>query len=85
MNYIHKNKAFTIIELLIVIVIIGILVAITSVAYTGLTKQAKETNLTTDLKNAHNQLLTIQATAGTNPNKPPAHITPSKGLNLSYG
>ena len=37
------NKGFTIIELLIVIVIIGILVAITAVAYTGITNQANTT------------------------------------------
>ena len=35
------NKGFTIIELLIVIVIIGILVAITAVSYTGVTNGAK--------------------------------------------
>ena len=34
------NKGFTIIELLIVIVIIGILVAITAVSYTGITNGA---------------------------------------------
>ena len=39
-SYIHKesNRAFTIIELLIVIVIIAILVAITAVSYNGITK-----------------------------------------------
>ena len=35
------SRGFTIIELLIVIVIIGILVAITAVSYNGITKQAK--------------------------------------------
>ena len=37
---INNNKGFTIIELLIVIVIIGILVAITAVSYTGITNGA---------------------------------------------
>ena len=44
------NKAFTIIELLIVIVIIGVLVAITAVSYNGITKSAKEAALKSDLK-----------------------------------
>ena len=44
------SRGFTIIELLIVIVIIGILVAITAVSYNGITKSAKESALKSDLK-----------------------------------
>ena len=47
----NHNKAFTIIELLIVIVIIGILVAITAVAYNGVTKSANATSTKTDIAN----------------------------------
>ena len=36
-----KNKGFTIVELLVVIVVIGILAAITIVSYTGITTKAK--------------------------------------------
>lgn len=36
----RKDSGFTIVELLIVIVVIGILAAITIVSYTGITKQA---------------------------------------------
>ena len=50
------SRGFTIIELLIVIVIIGILVAITAVGFNGITKSAKEASAKSDLKQAATQL-----------------------------
>ena len=50
------SRGFTIIELLIVIVIIGILVAITAVSYNGVTRSAKEATAKSDLKQASTQL-----------------------------
>ena len=50
-NQNNRNQAFTIIELLIVIVIIGVLVAIAAVAYNGLTNSAKEMATKTDIEN----------------------------------
>lgn len=57
----NKNNAwnspgFTIVELLIVIVVIGILAAITIVAYTGIQKQAAASVLKSDIKSAQTQL-----------------------------
>lgn len=46
-----KQKGFTIVELLIVIVVIGILAAITIVAYSGIQQRAVAASLTSDLDN----------------------------------
>lgn len=46
----HKQKAFTIVELLIVIVVIGILAAITIVAYNGIQARAKNTQVQNDIR-----------------------------------
>ena len=46
-----NNKAFTIIELLIVIVIIGVLVAIVAVGYNGVTNQANQVVTRSDIAN----------------------------------
>lgn len=45
----NSNTGFTIVELLVVIVVIGILAAITIVAYTGISKQAVISSLQSDL------------------------------------
>jgi len=42
-NILKKNSGFTIVELLVVIVVIGILAAITIVSYTGITSRANTT------------------------------------------
>lgn len=49
-------KGFTIVELLIVIVVIGILAAIVIVAFNGIQDQAKETAFMNDLKNMAKKL-----------------------------
>jgi len=51
-----NQSAFTIVELLVVIVIIGILAAITIVSYTGITAKANITSLTSDLATAKKQI-----------------------------
>jgi len=51
-----QSNGFTIVELLVVIVVIGILAAITIVAYTGISQRAVVASLQSDLTNS-NQLL----------------------------
>lgn len=55
-----KQKGFTIVELLIVIVVIGILAAITIVAYNGLQERARAANTTSALSQAAKKLAVYQ-------------------------
>jgi len=54
-------SAFTIVELLVVIVVIGILASITIVSYTGITTKANIANMQSDLSNASTKLRLYQA------------------------
>lgn len=60
-------KGFTIVELLIVIVVIGILAAITIVAYNGIQERARATTVMTDLSSAAKLLAVHEVDAGNYP------------------
>ena len=78
------SRGFTIIELLIVIVIIGILVAITAVSYNGVTKSAKESALKSELKQASTEVEVAKAKTGNPPANASSLTTPKNGtLTLS--
>ena len=60
----NTQKGFTIVELLIVIVVIGILAAITIVAYNGIQNRTNDTAVKSDLRNFGNKILEYQAING---------------------
>lgn len=57
MQWAHKQKGFTIVELLIVVVVIAILAAITIVAYNGIQNRAKDSSLQSSASQAGKKLL----------------------------
>ena len=79
-----SQQAFTIVELLIVIVVIAILAAITIIAFNGIQERAHGTSLKSDLSQARKQLQIDQLTTGNYP----ATITAAdegRGLKSSSG
>jgi type II secretion system protein G len=56
----HKQTGFTIVELLIVIVVIGILAAITVVAYSGIQSRARFAAYSTDIESIYKAILSYQ-------------------------
>ncbi len=63
----QKQTGFTIVELLIVIVVIGILAAITIVAYNGIQNRANDTAIQSDLQNISKKLELYKADNGVYP------------------
>lgn len=63
----QRRHGFTVVELLVVIVVIGILAAITIVAYNGIQSRAIAASLTSDLDNASKLLKLDQVTGSAYP------------------
>lgn len=64
MAYKLKQQGFTIVELLIVIVVIGILAALVITTFTGIQQKARDTERTTDIKALHGQIEAFYASKG---------------------
>jgi type II secretion system protein G len=62
-----KQQGFTIVELLIVIVVIGILAALVITTFTGIQQKARNTERTTDIKAIHGQVEAYYAQNGKYP------------------
>lgn len=80
----NRQIGFTIVELLIVIVVIGILAAITIVAYNGIQQRAKVSTVTSDLSSATQQLSLYEVDAGSYP-ATLAALNSGQGLKASTG
>ena len=83
------TAGFTIVELLVVIVIIGILAAITMVSYTGVTKKANEATMVADLATAKNQFALYHAEhsvypTGLDANNCPTNATVTPNPDTNY-
>jgi prepilin-type N-terminal cleavage/methylation domain-containing protein len=78
----HKH-GFTIVELLIVIVVIGILAAIVIVTFNGVQRRATVTTLQSDLSNASKLMKIAQVDAGSFPMTLPSAVRTSKSVTLS--
>ena len=61
-----RHRGFTIVELLIVVVVIGILAAITIVAYNGVTSQANEAKRESDMNLYYKAIVQAQTLTGKN-------------------
>lgn len=72
----RDSSGFTIVELLIVIVVIGILAAISIVAYNGVQNRARDTQRVQDLRNITKALEAYKTVTGTYPS---AVVTPNAG------
>lgn len=65
MKMLKNKEGFTIVELLIVIVVIGILAAITIVAYNGVQDRAKQSKINSDLAQIEKAIITARTLTGT--------------------
>lgn len=75
-----KQQGFTIVELLIVIVVIGILAALVITTFTGIQRKARDTERTTDIKALHSQLEAYYAQNGYYPALAEVNTTTLAGL-----
>lgn len=64
-----KQKGFTIVELLIVIVVIAILAAISTVAYSGIQSRARDASRLADIQAINKAIMSYYAVHGTYPNE----------------
>lgn len=77
------RSGFTIVELLVVIVVIGILASISVVAYNGIQRRSVATSLQNDLKNSTSVIDIQKARQGVYPTTVPSDVRPSQNVTLA--
>jgi type II secretion system protein G len=78
----NKNTGFTIVELLIVIVVIGILAALVMNAFSGVQKKARVTEAVTDIAAINKAILAYHAINGNYPNNNMTWAGSDKAINF---
>ncbi len=78
-----RQQGFTIVELLIVIVVIGILAAIVIVTFNGIQNRAVETAAKSDLRGAAKIMEITKTTDGLYPSTFPSEVRSSPGITLT--
>jgi len=78
----RNNRAFTIVELLVVITVMGILVSVALISYVGVSAKAKTTMVESDLKNTSRQIDLYQVENSQYPTTTSV-LNDDKGLTLS--
>lgn len=78
LKLVHR-PAFTIVELLVVVVVIGVLAAVTLVSFSGITQRAVVVSLQSDLASASRQIKLYQAENGNYPTSIDCSPTPPVG------
>ena len=77
-------SAFTIVELLVVVVVIGVLASIITVSYSGITERAKESTLQANLTNVSRLMsMSVIDNEDIAPTSIPSEFKPSGGVGLS--
>lgn len=78
----NKQQGFTIVELLIVIVVIGILAALVITTFTGIQQKARDTERQTDIKALQGQIEAYYAQKGNYPTRTNVNDSGWRGLNM---
>jgi type IV pilus assembly protein PilA len=78
----NKQQGFTIVELLIVIVVIGILAALVITTFTGIQQKARDTERETDIKALQGQIEAYYAQKGNYPTRTNVNDATWRGTNM---
>jgi prepilin-type N-terminal cleavage/methylation domain-containing protein len=78
----RKQQGFTIVELLIVIVVIGILAGLVITTFNGIQQKGRDTERQTDVKALHGQIEAYYAQNGSYPSLADLNDTTFRGANL---
>ncbi len=84
-RYKNRPTGFTIVEIIVVIVVIGILATVTAVSYSGWNKRIIETQIKSDLKGAASAMESYRNFNNNYPDSIPSSFEPSQDVVLSGG